>query len=757
MNKDNSYINVQENTYTFNTSALNSASSSSPETAHDTLQTAECAVLPVAVPEENMMMIDGSKIVASRLESLYSMDSIDSFMKSTTTNNKSASNSKCNSNDEDFFSLKKQRQQLRGDSTPSPTKDACSSATPTKQSPLRQGRATGPLRHQHSQKLKKHSIKFSANNFVTQCYDSFDSHYEILDRLGEGAYGDVFVCRHRESNAERAVKILKVKSEKEVESVLSEFNILQSIDHPNLLKIYNLYIQQDEVEPEAESESFYVEDKLKTSTFHIVSDLYQGGELYDEIEQGGNFHEEDAAMIMNQVLSCINYCHNHGIVHRDIKPENILLADDQMRLDDIKIIDFGLAAVFEDYNKDRFHKRTGSCYYVAPEVLEGDYGPRCDVWSCGVVAYILLTGEAPFDGEDDMEIIESIFAGELDFESNPVWEQISEDAKDFVEWLLTFDEMDRPTAEEALRHPWLENTRRNSSLDVQNKHATAASEYLSNIEQFCSETKLKQAVCSFIASQLILKQEKDVIDELFRAMDTECDGKLSKEELKAGYEKFAGKELTDAQVEDLFQRVNYSSSGLIKYSEFVVAAITLDETRLQATFDAFSKSGSGFLTADDLKEALALGDDDHVEDYVLNKVMNEIDTQQDNAISFEEFKAAMMKSRSDGGTPSNKRGTGAGLQRRRSFGRASIRRSTRVLMEAVATEKTKIATRRNSSDLKKSQSSEVDSIMSSLQSTIDARKNIKTVKSYDPVPHAVSVSYAKRSIRNIPVRRNAPA
>jgi calcium-dependent protein kinase len=353
----------------------------------------------------------------------------------------------------------------------------------------------------------------------------------------------------------------------------------------------------------------------------------------------GYFDEADVAVIINQVLGCINYCHNNGIAHRDLKPENILLADASMKMDDIKIIDFGLAAVFDNMEEARFSDKVGSCYYIAPEILDGDYGPKCDVWSCGVIAFILLSGEAPFDGEDDQEIVDAVYEGKFSFD-NEIWDDISEEAKDFVEWLLTYDDNERPSAEEALKHPWLENTRRISCQGLQERRCKATANYLSNLEYFTADSKLKQAVCAFIASQLIMKHEKDVMDEVFRAMDTSCDGKLSRQELKDGFANFLGRHLSDEEVDDIFENVNYSCSGAIEYSEFIVASITLDESRLRSTFNEFDRSKQGVLTATDLKHALELGGGPDVEQYV-DKIMRQIDTSNTGYISFEEFEAAM--------------------------------------------------------------------------------------------------------------------
>ena len=578
-------------------------------------------------------------------------------------------------------------------------------------------------------KKKSDSIKFSANNFVTECYESFEDHYTIVELLGEGAYGEVFVCGHKESGAERAVKILEVSTEEEAEKVLSEFNILRGMDHPNLLKIYNLYIQ----EHEAKDKSIF--------TFYIVSDLYEGGELFTELEEYGHFVEEDVALIMMSTLSCLNYCHAQNIFHRDIKPENILLADDQMNLSDIKIIDLGLAEYFEEYS-DRFTERVGSSYYIAPEVLAGDYGPKCDIWSCGVVAFILLCGEAPFDGDDENGILDSVRAGAFDMD-NPHWDNVSNEAKDFVEMLLTYEEDDRPTAEMALQHPWLETTRKNSRLGLQESDSQEAVNVLTNLETFCASSKLKQAVCAFTASQLIRKQEKDVIDGLFRAMDTKCDGKLCKEELKVGYEDYMDRALTEEEVNDIFQRVNYSCSGAIEYSEFVVASIKLDESRLRATFNEFHKRGCDALDADDLKRVLDLGEDDENKDEYVLKIMNQIDTNHDLLISFEEFKAAMMGGESSSNAcPSSDTVdivASRTSRRRPSTTPSNLKRLLTLHLDGCNIYKP--------SDLRKCQSLGMDELLSSLQSTINKQqqKMVNSAKSF--TPHATSVGYARRPDR----------
>lgn len=477
-------------------------------------------------------------------------------------------------------------------------------------------------------KPRSNSIKFTANSFVTSCADSFYEHYDLVEKVGEGAYGEVYVCEHKESGDRRAVKILDVSSERQYDVVLNEFSILKGLDHPNLLKIYHLYEDSD------------------GGKCYIVSDLYDGGELFDEIEEYGCLEEESAAIMMNQLLSCINYLHSQGIAHRDLKPENILLADEDMRLDAIKVIDFGLSALFDDYENDRFTDQVGSAYYIAPEVLRGNYGPKCDVWSCGVIAFVLMCGDAPFYGESEHDVLDMVIKGEFSFEDNEIWKTISPEAMDFVEWLLSYNEGERPTAKEALRHPWLKRARRLSSLGLKERDSQRMSQSLSNLEDFNAESKLKQAVFAFMSSQLIMIHEKDEIDELFRALDSNCDGRLTKDELKKGYKAFLDRDLSDRELDDISSRVNFSCSGAIEYSEFVVACMKqknlLDETRLRAAFNEFDQGSKGYLTEEDLSKALGLSRDSGARrTYTLNKIMKQIDTNKDGSISFQEFRRAM--------------------------------------------------------------------------------------------------------------------
>lgn len=259
------------------------------------------------------------------------------------------------------------------------------------------------------------------------------------------------------------------------------------------------------------------------------------------------------------------------------------------------------------------------------------------------------TMQAPFDGDDDQEIEDAIRRGEFDFD-DPIWDLISEDAKDFIEGCLTYNERSRPTAAEALSHPWLEQVRLSNQDEYKQMKSEGMNDSLSNMAKFHANSKLKQATLAFIASQLLLIEEKEVIDEVFRALDTNSDGKLTPDEIKSGYKEFYDKELTDEEVHDIVKRVNFRGNGAIDYSEFLVASMfeknLLDEKRLKAAFKMFDKDKDGYIDADNLTEVMAsFGDSskEEMDDYINNKIIREFDADGDGVISYEDFKAMMFQ------------------------------------------------------------------------------------------------------------------
>merc|ERR1711935_231697 len=225
--------------------------------------------------------------------------------------------------------------------------------------------------------------------------------------------------------------------------------------------------------------------------------------------------------------------------------------------------------------------------------------------------------------------------------TDPIWNNISDSAKDFITLLLTKDQNKRPSADEALRHPWIEQA---STLTRENVSNDVAMSALTNLQNFNAQSKLKQATYAFIASQLLSKQEKEQIDKVFRAMDLNGDGKLQKDEIKKGYAEFFGRNLSDQEVDEMFAKVDADGSGEIEYSEFVVATLNeknlLSNNKLQTAFRMFDKDGGGSISIDEIKQILSFGQT--LEPEVIDTIMKQVDANGDGEISFEEFQEMML-------------------------------------------------------------------------------------------------------------------
>lgn len=365
-------------------------------------------------------------------------------------------------------------------------------------------------------------------------------------------------------------------------------------------------------------------------------ELCAGGELFDRIVQKGHYSEREAAKLIKTIVGVVEACHSLGVMHRDLKPENFLFSTTHEDAP-LKATDFGLSVFYQP--GETFSDVVGSPYYVAPEVLRKHYGHESDVWSAGVILYILLSGVPPFWAETEIGIFRQILQAKLDFESEP-WPGISDSAKDLIRKMLERNPRKRLTAHEVLCHPWIaDDNAPDKPLD---------SAVLSRLKQFSAMNKLKKMALRVIAERLS-EEEIGGLKELFKMIDTDNSGTITFEELKVGLAR-VGSQLMESEIKDLMDAADIDNSGTIDYGEFLAATVHLNklerEENLVSAFAFFDKDGSGYITIDELQQAcqeFGLGE------VHLDEMIKEIDQDNDGQIDYGEFAAMMRKGNGGGG------------------------------------------------------------------------------------------------------------
>ncbi|KAK8562219.1 hypothetical protein V6N13_148680 [Hibiscus sabdariffa] len=434
-------------------------------------------------------------------------------------------------------------------------------------------------------------------------------YYNLGKKLGQGQFGTTFLCVEKGTGKEYACKSIakrKLVTPEDVDDVKREIQIMHHLaGHPNVVTIKEAY-----------------EDSVAV---HVVMELCSGGELFDRIVQRGHYSERKAANLARTIVGVVEACHSMGVMHRDLKPENFLFVNEQED-SPLEAIDFGLSIFFKPVRKynilmkirnisgDTLTDVVGSPYYVAPEVLRKRYGPEADVWSAGVIVYILLSGVPPFWGETEQEIFEEVLHGELDFASDP-WPNISDSAKDLVKKMLVRDPKKRITAHEVLRHPWVQ------------------------VDGVAPDKPLD----SVVIAQRLSEEEIAGLKEMFKMIDADNSGQITYDELKVGLKKF-GADLDESEFRALMKAADFNNSGTIDYEEFVAATLHLNkierQDNLMAAFSYFDKDGSGYITQDELQKACQ---EFGIEEIHLDEMIGEVDTDNDGRIDYNEFVAMMHK------------------------------------------------------------------------------------------------------------------
>ncbi|KAK9058712.1 hypothetical protein SSX86_023554 [Deinandra increscens subsp. villosa] len=454
--------------------------------------------------------------------------------------------------------------------------------------------------------------------------------YMLGKKLGNGQFGTTYLCIEKKTSKQFACKSIakrKLLTDDDIVDVKREIEIMHHLSgHPNVVSIKGAY-----------------EDAVSV---YLVMELCAGGELFDRIIDRSYYSEQKAADLAKTIVSVIEGCHSLGVMHRDLKPENFLFVDeDEDSL--MKIIDFGLSSFFKP--GQIFTDVVGSPYYVAPEVLLKYYGPEADIWSAGVIIYVLLCGVPPFYADTEEDIFEEVLHGKLDFSIDP-WPNISESAKDLVKKMLVRDRKKRITAHEVLCHPWI-------SVDGVAPDKPLDPAVLIHLTRFSAMNKLKKMALRVIASKLS-EEEIAGLKQMFKMIDTDNSGNITFEELKIGLRNF-GANLDESEIQDLMRAADVDNSGTIDYEEFVAATLQLNkaykEDSIYAAFSYFDKDGSGYITLNEIQQSCKeLG----MDDAQVEEIIKDADLNDDGRIDYNEFAAMMQKeSATTGRRPRNNKHT----------------------------------------------------------------------------------------------------
>eukprot|EP01029_Cantina_marsupialis_P021460 TRINITY_DN5140_c0_g1_i1.p1 TRINITY_DN5140_c0_g1~~TRINITY_DN5140_c0_g1_i1.p1 ORF type:complete len:671 (-),score=160.88 TRINITY_DN5140_c0_g1_i1:488-2500(-) len=451
--------------------------------------------------------------------------------------------------------------------------------------------------------------------WVAEKYDkNIWEDYEKIEKLGTGMTGSVWKAQNKENGQMFAVKSVEIGrlSPKQKENLQNEIRILKMMDHPNIIKLFSTYCEEQRI--------------------FLVMEFCSGGELYERLATKENYRysERDASAMMRKMVSAVSYCHAHGITHRDLKLENFVFdrpGDDS----EIKLIDFGLSRKY--LGTLRMRTLCGSPYYISPEIFRNEgYTESCDMWGLGVITYMLLSGKPPFDGPSDAHVFQMVQKGKVTFDEES-WKLISPDGIDFIQNLLEPKPDKRITAEDALQHPWIQNTIQNSLGPTDKPLDT---NIINRLRRFKKYSLFKRFALEAMAFSLT-NNNINIIKDVFQKIDRDHSGLITLKEL---HEVLVLSGVHSEEVERIFATMDTDSTNYISYIQFLAATIRkktfLQRDRLRETFQRLDVDRTGYITTANLREVLG-------EAAAVEEIMKSANSQEDDKIDYEAFLRAMSQ------------------------------------------------------------------------------------------------------------------
>ena len=504
------------------------------------------------------------------------------------------------------------------------------------------------------------NMKVKLNDLVMEHQTSPWIYYKELLTLGSGTYGTVKkVCLIKNELTIRAMKI--IPKENFIDGIdnsklIDEITILKKLDHPNIMKIYECFVDKD--------------------NFYIISDFCDQGDLLGKLIKLGKMNEIVVKFLMDQILNAVAYLHSKSVLHGDIKLENILLytasknkgrrftsinmdinhlvdlrkeinrsnsvtkrsrnyVNDMLNYE-VKLIDFGCSKYFVNKKKHKVLSGIiGTTLYCSPEVVDDLYDEKSDEWSCGVLMYMLLCGEAPFHGESEEEIFEKIKKCEYSF--NPVeFQEVSDNCKDLIRKLLEPKKKKRIKACEALRHPFFTEFFNPNKAMTANKDLSILKKL---INYKIGKSKFHETIYAFICNNNISIDEEKKLRAVFRYMDKGEKNSISKDDLKSCLNEI-NINLSNEELDNIFKLLDANQSDYIEYQEFLRAACDkkslLTEENLKNTFIALSGwKEKESINREDIKKFIFR--DSNIQDNILNEYLEQFGMKPDEKMNFEQF------------------------------------------------------------------------------------------------------------------------
>lgn len=458
---------------------------------------------------------------------------------------------------------------------------------------------------------------FSLASFVIHNDGNIQDFFELDEteqggqEIAAGGCSHIYKAAERQTHIMRAIKRITKKDVGDEEFLKNEVAIMKRLDHPNIPKLFEIF----------ESDKYV----------YLVMELCEGGDLMDKILASTAMTEPVAGVVMKGILMALFYLHSNEIVHRDIKPENVMLrsADAEISISQIRIVDFGFAKVHELDDEELMDTKVGSPYYVAPEILNGEgYDMRADIWSAGVIAYLVLCGYPPFSGATDAETLELVKKGEFIFPKDQ-WKHVTKEAKHLVAHMLRKNPQKRIGLMRALDHPWI----RTKGLT---KWEQMREETVDRLITYHKHHALRKAAMLAIAYQME-PQDITKLRDLYHSLDANGDGLLQRSEFMKGV---AACGVDEHFIQEMIRSVDADSSGLIDYTEFIAATLEKDtyiknHAVCLRAFRSFDHDDSGQLSLEEIAQILDMGSSEHEEEVAY--FFNQVDDDKDGFMDYREF------------------------------------------------------------------------------------------------------------------------